>query len=633
MRASMLHADALRTPALCIALALSIGLIAQAIARHLRIPGIIVLLAVGVLLGPDVAGVIRPEVLGSALPTLVGFAVAVVLFEGGLSLDFRRMRRESRAIRQLVTLGAVVSVAGGVALARWGMGWGLRPSVLFGTLVMVTGPTVINPLMRRLRIEHTTSTILEAEGMLLDGLGAIVATVALEIVLEPSGGRVALGALQIVMRLGTSVVFGAVFGIVMVLVLRSKELVPEGLENVLTLSLVLALFQTSNAVSPESGIGAVIVAGTVIGNANTRIGRELAEFKEQLTVMLIGMLFVLLAADVRVADVRALGRPAVVTVAALILLVRPACVALGTWGTDLGWRRRAFIGWIGPRGVVAAAVASFFATQLERHQIEGGRPLRALVFLVIAVTVTVAGATGGFLAGLLSLARKSDNGWVLLGANELALALARALRDGGDEVLCIDTNPHACRAAEQAGIRAIFGNALSDGVLQRAELETRTGAVAVTPNDELNLLFVRRAKRERKAARVYAAIAADEGAATTAELELLRATGGQLLFAKPIGVEAWSVRLRHDAAALQRWRARQAAAKGAEGLEQFPDRLVLPLVVRRGGRASPASLDARVSEGDELDVVVDATRADEAAAWLEEHGWERVTPAAGASAA
>ena len=629
----MAHADALRTPALCIALALSIGLIAQAIARHLRIPGIIVLLAVGVLLGPDVAGVIRPEVLGNALPTLVGFAVAVILFEGGLSLDFRRMRRESRAIRQLVTLGAVVSVAGGVALARWGMGWGLRPSVLFGTLVMVTGPTVINPLMRRLRVEQTTSTILEAEGMLLDGLGAIVATVALEIVLEPSGGRVALGALQIVMRLGTSVVFGAVFGVVMVLVLRTKELVPEGLENVLTLSLVLALFQTSNAVSPESGIGAVIVAGTVIGNANTRIGRELAEFKEQLTVMLIGMLFVLLAADVRLADVRALGRPAVVTVAALILLVRPACVALGTWGTDLGWRRRAFIGWIGPRGVVAAAVASFFATQLERHQIEGGRPLRALVFLVIAVTVTVAGATGGFLAGLLGLARKSDNGWVLLGANELALALARALRDGGDEVLCIDTNPQACRAAEQAGVRAIFGNALSDGVLQRAELDTRAGAVAVTPNDELNLLFVRRAKRERKAARAYAAIAADEGAAATAELDLLRATGGQLLFAKPIGVEAWSVRLRHDAAAPQRWRARAEAAKSSEGLEQFPDRLVLPLVVRRGGRASPASLDTRVAEGDELDVVVDTARAAEAAAWLEEHGWERVTPAAGASAA
>ncbi len=616
----MIHADAFRTPAFCVALALSVGLVAQTLARHLRVPGIIVLLAAGVLLGPDVADVIRPEALGTALPTLVGFAVAVILFEGGLNLDFGRMRRESVAIRRLVTVSALVSIAGGVALARFVMGWGLRPSVLFGTLVMVTGPTVINPLMRRLRIEHQTSTILEAEGMLLDGVGAIVATVALEIVLEPSGGRIALGALEIVTRLGTSVLFGGIFGLGMGLLLRAKDVVPEGLENVLTLSLVLAVFQTANALSPDSGIGAVIVAGTVVGNTHTRSSRELAEFKEQLTVMLIGMLFVLLAADVRLADVRALGRPAALVVVALMVVVRPLGVFVATPGAELGWRRRAFVAWIGPRGVVAAAVASFFATQLERHGIDGGRPLRALVFVVIAVTVTVAGVTGGLLARVLGLARKTDNGWVILGANELALALARVLRDGGDEVLCIDTNPQACRAAEQAGIRAIYGNALSDAVLQRAEIDTRAGAIAVTPNDELNLLFVRAAKREKKAARAYAAIAVD-GAGTDAELEVLRDAGSELLFANQVGVDVWAVRLRHGAAETQRWRATDTAK--SESLASFPERLVLPLVVRRGGRPAPASSDVCVAAGDEVDVLVDAPRAAEAIAWLEESGWER----------
>ena len=621
MRRSMVHADAFRTPAFCVALALSIGLVAQTIARHLRVPGIIVLLAAGVLLGPDVADVIRPQALGGALQTIVGFAVAVILFEGGLNLDFRRMRRESRAIRRLVTLGALVSIAGGVVLARLVMGWGLRPSVLFGTLVMVTGPTVINPLMRRLRIEHQTATILEAEGMLLDGIGAIVATVALEIVLEPSGGRIALGAFEIVERLGISVLLGGIFGLGMVLLLRVKDLVPEGLENVLTLSLVLALFQTANAVSPDSGIGAVIVAGTVIGNVTTRGGRELAEFKEQLTVMLIGMLFVLLAADVRLADVRALGRPAVLVVVALMLVVRPVGVLLGTAGAEVGWRRAAFVAWIGPRGVVAAAVASFFATQLEGHGIEGGRALRALVFLVIAATVTTAGATGGLLARALGVARKIDNGWVILGANELGLALARLLGESGEEVLCIDTNPQACRAAEQAGVRAIYGNALSEAVLQRAEIDTRAGAIAVTPNDELNLLFVRAAKREKKASRAYAAIAPD-GAGTDAELEVMRAAGGALLFANRFGVEAWAVKLRHGAAETQRWRASDAAG-GEDTLAAFPERLVLPLVVRRGDRATPACSTTRIAEGDEVDVLVDTAHAAEAIAWLEEHGWTR----------
>jgi len=617
----MVHAAAFRTPAFSVALALSVGLVAQTIARHLRVPGIIVLLAAGVLLGPDVADVIRPQALGGALQTIVGFAVAVILFEGGLNLDFRRMRRESRAIRRLVTLGALVSIAGGVALARLVMGWGLRPSVLFGTLVMVTGPTVINPLMRRLRIEHQTATILEAEGMLLDGIGAIVATVALEIVLEPSGGRIALGVFEIVERLGISVLMGAIFGLGMVLLLRVKDLVPEGLENVLTLSLVLALFQTANAISSDSGIGAVIVAGTVIGNVTTRGGRELAEFKEQLTVMLIGMLFVLLAADVRLADVHALGRSAVLVVVALMLVVRPVGVLLGTAGADVGWRRAAFVAWIGPRGVVAAAVASFFATQLEAHGVEGGRALRALVFLVIATTVTTAGATGGLLARSLGVARKIDNGWVILGANELGLALARLLRDAGEELLCIDTNPQACRAAEQAGIRAIYGNALSEAVLQRAEIDTRAGAIAVTPNDELILLFVRAAKREKKASRAYAAIAPD-GAGTDAELEVMRAAGGALLFANRFGVEAWAVKLRHGAAETQRWRASGAAA-GEDTLASFSERLVLPLVVHRGGRATPACSGTRIAEGDEVDVLVDTAHAAEATAWLEEHGWAR----------
>jgi NhaP-type Na+/H+ or K+/H+ antiporter len=395
----------LNDPALTFAIALAAGMTAQVVARHLRIPGIVLLLLVGVLLGPDVANIIRPARLGEGLRHIVGAAVAVILFEGGMNLDIVRLTREALTIRRLVTVGAAITAIGGALAARYVMGWEWRVAIPFGTLVIVTGPTVITPLLRRIRVNRKVHTILQAEGVLIDPIGAIVAVVALEVVLAQELGIAARGLLGIPSRLVLGAAVGAAGGFIMAKLLASERLIPEGLESVFTLALLLALYAGCEAILSESGIMAAPIAGIVVGNMPSRPSRELKDFKEQLTVLLVGLLFVLLPADVRLAEVTGLGWRGVLTAVLLMVAVRPLDVAVSTAGSDLTIRERLFIAWLGPRGIVAAAVASLFATELTQQGIEEGLELRALVFLTIALTVMLQGMGGARVAAALRVRR------------------------------------------------------------------------------------------------------------------------------------------------------------------------------------------------------------------------------------
>jgi NhaP-type Na+/H+ or K+/H+ antiporter len=610
------------SPALTVALALAAGVVAQAIARHLSIPGIVLLLGTGVLLGPEVADVIRPASLGSALQTIVGFAIAVILFEGGLNLDVRRLKREGRVIRQLVTVGAVVTAVGGTLAARALMGWPWSQSTLFGVLVIVTGPTVVTPLVRRIGLAPNLRTVLEAEGVFIDAVGALVAVVTLEIIVQPGGGALLAGATSLGLRLGFGLVAGLVGGAAIALLLRVGVAVPEGLENVLTLSLALALFQASNAMLPESGILAVIVAGVVVGNVKSQAMRSLLEFKEQLTVMLVGMLFVLLAADVRLYQVHDLGLHGLVTVGALMLVVRPATVLASTWRSPLTWRERAFLSWLAPRGIVAAAVASLFQQSMTAAGMPGGRELRALVFLVIAATVLVQGLSSGIVASLLGLRRRRDAGWVILGANGLGRSLGRALREAGDEALFIDSDPDAVRAAEEEGFRAIYGGHLEHRTLARSEPDRRRGYVALTDREGVNLLFARKVREEFKAARVLVAI---DRSRREVSPEHVREAGCLTLFGAERDLEQWIARCEAGAAESSRWRAGEPArGKERATLEDLPEGLLLPLVSIRGGEAVPVGEAGGVRPGDEVVWLVSKDRAAEARAHLAERGWQPV---------
>ena len=615
--------------ALIVAVALVAGMVAQVLARHLRVPGIVLLLAAGAILGPDFLGWVRPRELGPALQALVGFAVSIVLFEGGLNLDLRNLVAQAKSIRQLVTLGALVTAIGGTLLPMLLLGWDWKPSLLFGTLVIVTGPTVVTPLLRRMRVQRRVGTVLEAEGVFGDAIGAIIAVVALEVVVSPSGASVAEGFGHLFLRLGSGTVFGIVGGLIIGYAFKVEHLVPEGLENIFTLSAVLALFQGSNALFPESGIVAAIFAGLTIGNMHIEAIRELREFKEQLTVLMITLLFVLLAADVRLEQLEALGLPGLLTVALLMLVVRPLNVFIGTAGTGLNLREKLFMSWLAPRGIVAAAVASLFAQSLDDAGIPGGTELRALVFLVIAITVTLQGLSGGWIAGMLGLRRAKHTGFVILGANPLALVVGEILKNDGQEVLFLDSNPGSCREAEERGFRVLYGNALSGNTLQRAELDSRSGCVALTSNGGVNYAFARRAVREYRVPWVWLALDPSNRQVTEGMLQEIK---GRVLFGEARSVDRWQHHLQRGSAVLESWRYEglPAEAEADEAVAPIP-LIPLPSELRNSGlpiavkRRDVRPIDSRYApqEDDRLEVLVLEERAEVVADWLTARGWLR----------
>jgi NhaP-type Na+/H+ or K+/H+ antiporter len=632
--ASTEHVPLQKSPAMIIAIALGVGMLCQAIAHHVKVPGIVVLLFVGVLLGPDVFNIINPDALGPALHTVVGFAVAVVLFEGGLQLNLRHVLKEGRAIRGLVTIGAAITGILGTIVAKFVFHWPWTLASLFGSLVMVTGPTVINPLVKRIRLERRTATVLEAEGVVVDALGAVIAVVALEFALETAGAAEPAGQ-QIVefsekfglvfLRLGVGGGVGMLGGLLLIFLLQYRNLIPEGSENVFILAQVMLIFQVSNFLEPESGVAAAIVAGTVVGNVQSHTKHDLRDFKEQLTMMFIALLFILLAADVRLADVTALGWPGVAVVAALMFLIRPLGVFLGTAGSDLTTKQKAFISWIGPRGIIAAAVASFFAVRLEARGIEGGVELRALVFLVIAVTVIVAGLSGGLVARMLGLQRPKDSGWVILGSNELARTLAHALQDNDEEVLSIDSSAIVARQARMEGLDVLVGNALEDDMMEKADIGIRRGVVGCTPNEEVNLLFARKAKALTGIRRLLVAVRTQDEGITPSMVEH---EGGELLFGVCADIRSWAEQIRRGLTVKENWRFEGANSHSAISDVTSADSACLAIVLHRDGLSVPVDSSVTVEEGDLFTFVINEERRQDAEARLHEAGWVRADEAA-----
>lgn len=600
-------------PALTFAIALAAGIAAQSVARHLRIPGIVLLLAVGILLGPDVANIVRPETLGHGLDEIVGLAVAVVLFEGGLNLRWQRLRAEAWTIRRLVTIGGAITAVGGAAATMLIMGWEWRPAVLFGSIVTVTGPTVITPLLRRIRVKRNLRTILEAEAVLIDPIGAVLAVVLLEFVLSTTTASAATSLLGLPIRLAAGTVIGVASGLLLGWVLRSERAVPEGYENIFTLAMVLALFEASNAMFPESGIMAAAVAGLVVGNMRTRVQTELREFKEQLTVLLVGLLFVLLAADVRVEQVVGLGWSGALTVLALMLLVRPVDVAVSTAGSDLTSNDKLFLSWIAPRGIVAAAIASLFASRLAAEGVPGGDELLALVFLVIAATVVLQGGTAGLVASALGV-RRPQQGWAILGANALGRALAWSLERGDETVVVIDRNAAEAQAAQKDGHQVVYGDASQERTLLQADVESRRGIVGVTPSDGMNLLLARRAVDMTSVPISYVAIDRRTETVTSAQV---RDAGSRVLFGREVDVEEWIHRLLHGSACVERWRLKAEPEETTSTALEPPG---LPLALERGGRTQPVDERSAVKSGDVLCLAL-PIEAEAVRARLRREGW------------
>ena len=615
-------------PALVFALALAFGVLSQITARHLRMPSIVLLLFAGVALGPDGLHWIDPADLGAGLLDIVRLAVAIILFEGGLNLELRRLRRSGGPIQALSTIGAVVTSIGAAIAAHVFMDWPWAIAALFGTLVSVTGPTVVKPLLRLVPLRPRLATVLEAEGVLIDPVGAILAAVTLEVVLEASVESIGLGVGSFALRMGFGAAAGLGVGWLLAKLLQTERLVPEGFENLVTLGSALLLFVACDLVIPESGILAVTLAGVVVGNLGVKVGSELGEFEETITIGLIGVLFVLLAADVRIAEVVDLGVGGLLTVAALMFVVRPLNVAICTRGSELDLRDRAFLTWVAPRGVVAASVASLFAGVLEAEGIAGAREMRALVFLTIGVTVVLQGGTAPFVARALGVNAPGRENYVILGAEELGLALGDVLQGRGRPVVFIDNNPSHCRAAEERGFQVVFGDALAAATLARARLERAAAVVGLTANDELNSLFGREARDDFGVRDTYVALGRGKSAVTD---RILEKQESRVLFDGRKDVERWNVRFRHEQAhAVELRFTGKPDTDGEDPPSQGPARKEadshLLLAVARDGDWQPYHERFEAREGDTALAAIHSSESERALAALRALGWDPLPP-------
>ncbi len=481
------------------------GVTAQVIGEYAKVPSIIFLLIFGIGLGPDGLGLLHPQALGVGLEVIVALSVALILFEGGLSLELSELGRVSTSLQNLVTVGVFITLLGGGLAAHWLGEFPWPLAFLYASLVVVTGPTVINPLLRQVKVDRKVATLLEGEGVLIDPIGAILAVVVLDIILNgDTGPGVIIGGL--IVRLGIGTLIGVLGGGVIGLFLKRASFLSEDLRNLFVLAGLWGLFGLAQLIRSESGLMATVVAGMVVRWLSVPDERMLRRFKGQLTVLAVSVLFILLAADLSIASVFALGRGAVFTVLILMLVVRPLNVWICTESSDLNWRQKIFLGWVAPRGIVSASVASLFAILLTDRGISGGDAIKALVFLTIIMTVLVQGLSAGLMARWLGIAKADAVGAVIVGCNPLSLLIARLMKEAGQPVVMIDTNEAACEAAEREGIQVLVSSALDKDALETAGLGQAGTFLAMTKNGEVNAVVTQRAIEEFHPPRVLAVL-------------------------------------------------------------------------------------------------------------------------------
>ena len=564
--------------ALTLAIALAAGAAAQSLARQVHLPGIVVLLAAGAVLGPELAGWVDPSALGGGLVHLIGFGVAVVLFQGGLNLDWERLRRQESAIWRLVSAGAFGTLAGAAALAWFLLGWEWRTAVLFGSVVIVTGPTVVGPLLRDVGLHPRVRTLLEAEGVLLDPIGALLAAFVLQAVTVPAVGALASEAVAVAGSVAFGLLAGIAVGLALAAAVHFRVAVAAGHDNAVVLTVVILAFELCDFLVPQSGFTAVVVIGIVLANVGSRIDPSLRDFTNPLTVVLVGPLVVLLAADVSLNDVRALGIGGFAVVAGLVLIVRPLGVLAATAGLGITGSERTFLAWMAPRGLVAAVVASLTAATLDAGGGAGGGALRALVFLTIAGTVVLAGLTARPLAWALGLVRSGRDRVAVAGATGLGLALATALRRAEVPVVVLDADPIRARAAEKAGVPVVLGDPADEAVLRQAEPERVGAAVGLTADEERDRRFVHLARSRFGVPAGYVGLTTDGGSA--------RFPGGtpEPADAEPVepvfdGVhdaELWDLRWQRREVALEEMVYGRTSRSAAAGVDSAPPVAVEP---------------------------------------------------------
>lgn len=470
---------------LVLALVALLGIGAQWIAWRLRVPAIILLTLFGVLAGP-VLGWIRPSHdLGELLDPLIKIGVAVILFEGGLSLRFHEFRQAASGVTRLVTVGVALAFGLGAAAAHYigGLSWPV--ALVFGAITVVTGPTVIIPLLRQARLRRRPASFLKWEGIINDPTGALLAVVIFEYFAVAGTGSVQFMALQAAGGLLFAAASGIGGGYLLGILFR-RGLVPEYLKGPVALAAALGVYVLANLMLSESGLLAATLLGVALGNMRLPSIDEIRRFKEYVALMLVSGVFILLTAELDPAILLRLDWRTVALLATIVFVTRPLTIWLATIGAGMSWQERALLGWIAPRGIVAASVAAVFGPALALQGYDGATLLLPLVFALILVTVLLHGLTINRLARHLDLGAPTTSGLLIVGGSPWTIAFAETLSKLEIPVMIVDSEWHRIRAARLAGLSVFYGDILSEASEQRLEFNDYGYLFAATDNDAYN---------------------------------------------------------------------------------------------------------------------------------------------------
>lgn len=480
-----------------------LGIMAQWLAWRTKVPAILPLIITGLLVGPlstlwteDGHKLIDP-IYNSELQTglfpgqylfyFVSLAIGLILFEGGLTLKKREIQDVGPVIFKLISLGSLVTFVGAGLATHYIMGLSWMISFLFGALVIVTGPTVIAPILQNVPLNRNISTILKWEGILIDPIGALVAVLVYEFIISGEGLGFTAHAFISFFRI---ILIGGALGSIAAYALYQfikREWIPHYLLNVVTLAFALGIFVFSDVLEKESGLLAVVLMGMVLGNLNVPHVREILSFKESLSVLLISILFILLAANINISDLQLLLRWECLALFCIIILVlRPLGVFWSTHKSGLKIKEKLFVSWVGPRGIVAAGIASLFGIRLTADGVDGALYITPLVFMVVLGTVLLNATTARLLAKILGVTQQNSDGILLIGANKAARTIGRYLHENGRHVVLVDNNENSVEKAQKVGLEAFQANIYADDLDDHFELLDVGYLIALTENANVN---------------------------------------------------------------------------------------------------------------------------------------------------
>ncbi len=482
---------------------LILSVFAQWLAWKIKIPAILPLIIIGLALGPastlfspDGEKILDGDEIfsGDLLFAFVSISVGVILFEGGLTLKLREIRDQARVVRNLLIVGPIITLFGGGFAAHYLLGLDYRLAFLFGALIIVSGPTVVIPILRNVRPNMRINSVLKWEGILIDPLGALIAVLVYEFIQTSDLGNT--NTVDVFKEFFITVSSGMFVGALAAFFLRwllEKNRLPAYLRNVMALGMVIMAFTFAEFIAHEAGLMSTTFMGIILANVRVQNLKKILSFKEDVSIILISVLFILLSSRIDISQIEKLGEASIILFAVVTFGLRPLIVWISTIRSDFNWREILFMSWVGPKGIVAAAVASLFALQLSNNSDasinhEQAELILPLTFMMIVGTVIIQGASSKFIARLLKVEREEPQGFLIAGANENARFLGTYLKNKGIEVLLADTSKNNLKEAQKLGFDVYDGSILSDSVLEDLDLTNIGKLMALTSSADINNL-------------------------------------------------------------------------------------------------------------------------------------------------